>query len=158
MRTITTEVTMRRFNDVLELLKPMRLDSAIVVLAVVVFGAFLAPTDSRAQAVPPRVQSLMINKPLVPPPTPPLHKAIGQVKQQVQKQTQTLDQKIEAFLGVKPPPPLYKDSIFRPPPPEQPKLSRDEEIRYLERRVRKLQRDLTDLTRRLDDLKGQPRK
>ena len=86
---------MKRFNDIRKLLKNMPLNSAILVLALVVSGAFLAPTDSIAQAVPPRVQGLMINKPLVPPPEPPVQKEIGELKQRVQANKIELDRKIE---------------------------------------------------------------
>ncbi|MGO9566462.1 MAG: hypothetical protein ACLP5H_02865 [Desulfomonilaceae bacterium] len=79
---------MRRFNDFLKLLKAVRLNSAILVLLVVVFGAFLAPTESSAQAVPPRVQSLMINRPIVVPPTPPLQKEIEKLRREVRARPQ----------------------------------------------------------------------
>ena len=78
---------MRRFNEVTELLKDMPLNSTILVLLFVVLAAFLAPTDSNAQAVPPRVQSLMINRPIVVPPEPPVQKEIRELKREIQATT-----------------------------------------------------------------------
>lgn len=79
----TTEVIMRRLNEIVKLLKVMPLNSTILVLLFVVLGAFFAPTDSSAQAVPPRVQSLMINRPIVLPPEPPVQKQIRELRQDV---------------------------------------------------------------------------
>ena len=87
---------MRMFNDVPTLLKDMPLNSAILVLVVVAFGAFLAPNDSSAQAVPPRVQGLMINKPLVPPPEPPLQKEI----QAVRAKTRSSSEKFRSDISI----------------------------------------------------------
>jgi hypothetical protein len=146
---------MRKLNGIMRLLKPIPLKSATVILVLVLSGAFLLPTESRAQAVPPRVQGLMINRPIVPPPEPPVQKEIRELNQGVRKNTKALDQKIEAFLGLKPPPRL---DVGVPAPPPRPKFSRDEEIRLLEVRLQKLREELIRVSRRLDDLKKQPSK
>ncbi len=130
---------MRMFNDVPTLLKDMPLNSAILVLVVVAFGAFLAPNDSSAQAVPPRVQGLMINKPLVPPPEPPLQKEI----QAVRAKTRSLERKIGVTF------PLAQANWPPPKPPSpggvienmQKKINElDARVKYLEGQIEKTKR------------------
>jgi len=87
---------MRMLNDVLKLVNNMPLNATYLVLVWAVFGTSLAPIDSNAQAVPPRVQGLMINRPIVVPPEPPVQKEIRELKQDVRRTKIELERKIEA--------------------------------------------------------------
>lgn len=91
MKITMTEVIMRRFNNVARLLEERRLPPCILAFAIGLFAAFLAPTHSDAQAVPPRVQDLMINRPIVRPPEPPVQKEIGELKRRVQANKMELE-------------------------------------------------------------------
>jgi hypothetical protein len=149
------EVTMTSPNQSTARFADMRGSLHLILLAFILLAVFCSTMECRAQAVPPRVQTLQMVNPPAPPPEPPIQKEIREVKQEVQKKTQSLDQKMEAFLGVKPPPRL---DVGVPPPPPRPQFSRDEEIRLLEVRLQKLQEELVRVSRRLEDLKQQPSK
>lgn len=123
---------MRRFNEVPRLFKSLPLNSAILVLLVVLFGAFLAPTDSDAQAVPPRVQTDMINKPVVLPPEPPLQKEIREIKQYVRDR----------------PPKIINN--YYPVPPDN--------IHFLENQIKKMEYQIAVLEAELSRLRQELRR
>ena len=86
---------MTTFNFNVERLKHRHLNLGNIVLMLIFLGVAFAPTDCQAQAVPTRNQSLMITKPTVTPPTPPLQKEIKELRQEVRDNKLELQRKIE---------------------------------------------------------------
>jgi len=62
-----------------------------IFFALILFGVCFTSSDSRAQAVPPRVQTLQMIRPPAPPPEPPIQKEIRELKQDVQANTRELE-------------------------------------------------------------------
>jgi hypothetical protein len=72
---------MKIFRALFRRLKGTAPNLGLLFMMTVFTVAFLQPTCSHAQAVPPRVQNLMVNKPTMPQPEQPLQKEIRQVNQ-----------------------------------------------------------------------------
>jgi hypothetical protein len=84
---------MRCSNHGLGRFKDKRLSLALLPVMLILLGTFLTPSESGAQAVPPRVQTMMINKPDVPPPIPPLQKEIEELKRDVKANKRELERR-----------------------------------------------------------------
>ncbi len=67
-----------------------------VVLTLIFLGVALAPTDCQAQAVPSRNQSVIMTRPIVRPPEPPMQKEIRELGQEVRDNKVVLERKIAA--------------------------------------------------------------
>ncbi len=91
---------MKTLNNVTKLGKDMQLYSVILVLSGVIFGVFVFPIHSSAQAVPPRVQTQMINRPLVAPPESPVQKEIGEVKRELRATKVEMARRMEVVATV----------------------------------------------------------
>jgi hypothetical protein len=77
----------------------------IFFFVIILLGVLFMPVECCAQAVPPRVQTLQMIRPVAPPPEPPLQKDINllrRAQRQLDREYRTgqpLDVEIERFLG-----------------------------------------------------------
>jgi hypothetical protein len=88
----------------LERLKHRQWSWLVAILTLIFLGIGLAPTACEAQAVPTRNQSLMMTRPVVRPPEPPLQREIRQNRQELEAAKAELARKIDLqatiiFLG-----------------------------------------------------------
>ena len=67
----------------LERLKHRQWNWGVAALTLILLGIALAPTDCEAQAVPTRNQYLIMTRPVVPPPEPPLQREIADLRREV---------------------------------------------------------------------------
>lgn len=139
------EVTMTRLNRSIARFTGMQWKLGILIFAPILFGVCFTSTESFAQAVPPRVQTLQMIRPPAPPPEPPIQKEIRELKQDVQANTRELERRKQVEMtreSLKVLCPELKRQLEEETQKKNPDV---DVIRGLVKKIRNCEQDLQDL-------------